>query len=41
MRLRVISAENEIQNLNPNEKFAHMAFRASNVDILDLMQRSP
>jgi hypothetical protein len=41
MRLRVISARNEIQNLNPNEKFAHMAFRASNVDILNLMQRSP
>jgi hypothetical protein len=41
MRLRVISAKNEIQNINPNEKFAHMAFRASNTDILNLIQRSP
>jgi hypothetical protein len=41
MRLRVISARNEISNLNPNEKFVHMAYRASNTDILNLMQRSP
>jgi hypothetical protein len=41
MRLRVLSARNEIPNLNPNEKFVHMAFRASNVDFLNLMQRSP
>ena len=40
MRLRVVSARNEIPNLNPNEKFVHMAFRASNVDFLNLMQRS-
>ena len=41
MRLRVLSARNEIPNLNPNEKFVHMAFRASNVDFLNLMQRCP
>ena len=41
MRLRVISARNEIPNLNPNEKTVHMAFRASNVDFLNLMQRCP
>jgi len=41
MRLRVVSDRNEIPNLNPNEKFVHMAFRASNVDFLNLMQRSP
>jgi hypothetical protein len=41
MRLRVISAKNEIQNINPNEKFAHMAFRASNTDFINLIQRSP
>jgi hypothetical protein len=41
MRLRVVSARNEIPNLNPNEKFVHLAFRASNVDFLNLMQRSP
>ena len=41
MRLRVISARNQIPNLNPNEKLVHMAFRASNVDFLNLMQRCP
>ena len=41
MRLRVISARNEIPNLNPNEKTVHLAFRASNLDFLNLMQRCP
>ena len=41
MRLRVISARNEIPNLNQNEKTVHLAFRASNVDFLNLMQRCP
>ena len=41
MRLRVVSQRNEIPNLNPNEKMIHMAFRASNVDFLNLMQRCP
>ncbi len=41
MRLRVISARAEIPNLNPNEKTVHLAFRASNVDFLNLMQRCP
>jgi len=41
MRLRVISSKNEILNLNPNEKMVHMAFRASNVDYLNLMKRCP
>jgi len=41
MRLRVISSKNEISNLNPNEKLVHLAFRASNVDFLNLMQRCP
>ncbi len=41
MRLRVISSRNEIPNLNPNEKAVHLAFRASNVDFLNLMQRCP
>jgi hypothetical protein len=35
------SARNEIPNLNPNEKTVHLAFRASNVDFLNLMQRCP
>jgi hypothetical protein len=41
MRLRVVSTRNEIQNLNPNEKMIHMAFRASNLDITSLMQKCP
>ena len=41
MRLRVVSARNEIPNLNPNEKMIHLAFRASNVDFLNLMRRCP
>jgi len=41
MRLRVVSARSEIPNLNPNEKMIHLAFRASNVDFLNLMQRCP
>lgn len=41
MRLRVISARNEIPNLNPNEKTVHLAFQASNIDFLNLMQRCP
>jgi hypothetical protein len=41
MRLRVVSARTEIPNLNPNEKMIHLAFRASNVDFLNLMQRCP
>jgi hypothetical protein len=41
MRLRVISSKNEITSLNPNEKMVHLAFRASNVDFLNLMQKCP
>ncbi len=41
MRLRVVSSKNEIPNLNSNEKLVHLAFRASNVDFLSLMQRCP
>ena len=41
MRLRVVSSKNEIANLNPNEKMVHLAFRASNVDFLNLMQKCP
>ena len=41
MKLRVVSEKTEIPNLNPNEKMVHMAFRASNVDFLNLMQRCP
>ncbi|NPV62446.1 MAG: DUF1699 family protein [Methanotrichaceae archaeon] len=41
MRLRVVSSKNEISDLNPNEKMVHLAFRASNVDFLNLMQKCP
>ena len=41
MRLRVVSERTEIPNLNPSEKMVHLAFRASNVDFLNLMQRCP
>jgi hypothetical protein len=41
MRLRVVSERTEIPNLNSNEKMVHMAFRASNIDFLNLMQRCP
>ena len=39
MRLRVISSREEIGKLRPNEKMVHLAFRASNVDFLNLMQK--
>jgi hypothetical protein len=41
MKLRVISSKKEITNLEANEKMVHLAFRASNVDYLNLMQRCP
>ena len=41
MRLRVVSSRTEIPGLSPNEKMIHLAFRASNVDFLNLMQRCP
>jgi hypothetical protein len=41
MRLRVVSAKSEITGLNANEKLVHLAFRASNVDFLNLMQKCP
>ena len=37
----MVSSKNEIANLNSNEKMIHLAFRASNVDFLNLMQRCP
>jgi hypothetical protein len=41
MKIRVVSQRTEIPNLNSNEKMVHLAFRASNVDFLNLMQRCP
>mgnify|MGYP001167497218 CR=1 FL=1 len=41
MRVRVVSSKNEIPDLNPNERVVHLAFRASNVDFLNLMKVCP
>lgn len=41
MKLRIISSKEEIGSLMPNEKIVHLAFRPSNVDFLNLMQRCP
>jgi hypothetical protein len=41
MKIRIISSREEINSLRPNEKAVHMAFRASNVDYLNLLQRAP
>jgi hypothetical protein len=41
MRLRGVSARSEIPNLKQNEKMIHLAFRASNIDYLKLLQRCP
>jgi hypothetical protein len=41
MRIRVISSRNEINTLRPNEKAIHLAFRASNMDYMNLLQKVP
>lgn len=41
MRIRVVSSRDEIPDLKAGEKMIHLAFRASNVDFLNLMQRCP
>jgi len=41
MKIRIISSREEINSLRPNEKAVHLAFRASNVDILNLIQKAP
>jgi hypothetical protein len=41
MRLRVVSSRSEISRLSSNEKLVHLAFRASNVDFLNLIQKCP
>ena len=41
MKIRVISSREEINSLRPNEKAVHFAFRASNVDFLNLLQKAP
>jgi hypothetical protein len=41
MRIRVVSSRNEITELSPNERMVHIAFRPSNVDLLDLIKACP
>ncbi|HII06356.1 MAG TPA: DUF1699 family protein [Methanotrichaceae archaeon] len=41
MRIRVVSSRNEIYGLSPNERIVHIAFRPSNVDLLNLMKVCP
>jgi len=41
MKLRVVSSKNEISDLNRNEQIVHLAFRASNMDVMNLVQTCP
>ncbi|MBE0525138.1 MAG: DUF1699 family protein, partial [Methanosarcinales archaeon] len=38
MRIRVINSKNEINTIDRNEEFVHLAFRPSNKDILAIVQ---
>lgn len=41
MKIRIVSSKKEIESVKPNEKAVHLAFRASNMDFLSLMQKAP
>ncbi len=41
MRLRVVSSKKEISDLNRNEQVVHLAFRASNMDVMNLVRNCP
>ena len=41
MKIRIISSREEINSIRPNEKAVHLAFRASNVDFLNLLKKVP
>jgi hypothetical protein len=41
MKLRVVSSKNEIDDLNRNEQMVHLAFRAANTDVFNLLQNCP
>ena len=41
MKLRVVSSKREISDLNRNEQVVHLAFRASNMDVMSLVQFCP
>ena len=41
MKLRVVSSKKEITDLSRNEQLVHLAFRASNMDVMNLVQSCP
>ncbi len=41
MKLRVVSSKREITDLGRNEQIVHLAFRASNMDVMGLVQSCP
>lgn len=41
MKLRIVSSRKEIGDLNRNEQMVHLAFRASNMDMMTLVQSCP
>ena len=41
MQIRVVSSRDEIPELKPNEQMVHIAFRPSNVDLLDIVKACP
>ena len=41
MKLRVVSSKKEITDLNRSEQIVHLAFRASNTDMMTLIQSCP
>src|SRR5690554_3449182 len=41
MKIRVVSSRDEIPELRPNEQMVHIAFRPSNVDLLDIVKACP
>jgi len=41
MKIRVVSSRDEIPELRSNEQMVHIAFRPSNVDLLDIVKTCP
>ena len=41
MKLRVVSSKKEITDLSRNEQLVHLAFRASNMNVMNLVQSCP
>jgi hypothetical protein len=41
MKIRIVSIKSEIPELNPTERIVHLAFRPSNVDLIELIRKCP